>query len=141
LNLLGLVRPASAAAGAVFVSSISAPAVAAGDAPRLGNATGIIGPVWRSRAAGVDGAPLVGFARGAGGALSLRAIDPASGRLQDLGVQLAPEVARGANAVGIRWDLVHARALFLARTSAAGGEGAIDAWLVDFSPAPADARS
>jgi len=81
------------------------------------------------------------MARDANKPLGLRAIDPASGGVQDLGAQLAPEVGAGTTGVAVRWDVAHAQALVLARvsTSASGAEG-IDAWLVDFSPAPREAR-
>src|SRR5207253_9174765 len=116
--------------------------LAIGDAPRLGSATGIIGLAWRLFGPGVDRATLVGLGRGAGNTLALRAIDPTTGRVQDLGVQLPPEVAAGSGAVGVRWETLHARALVEARSSdrATAGNDAVDVWLVDFSATSAEAR-
>jgi hypothetical protein len=107
----------------------------------LGAATGLVGLAWRSLSAGLDGASLLGITREANKPLALRAIDPASGRVQDLGVQLAPEIAAGASAITVRWDVPRARALVVARlpNRAQGAQG-IDAWLVDFSPAQGEAR-
>jgi hypothetical protein len=141
LGLLGLARPSSATPGGLFVSTVSSPVLASGDARRLGTATGLVGLAWRSLSAGVDGASLLGITRDANKPLALRAIDPTSGRVQDLGVQLAPEIGAGASAITVRWDVLHARALVVARSSdrASGAQG-IDAWLVDFSPAPGEAR-
>lgn len=141
LGLLGLGPALSATPGGVFVSTVSSPSLATGDAPRLGSATGMVGVAWRSTTSGVEGAPLLGIARDANKPLALHAIDPISGRVQDLGVQLAPEVAAGASGVAVRWDVPHGRALVLARSAnrASGAEG-LDAWLVDFSPAPRKPR-
>jgi hypothetical protein len=141
LGLLGLARSPSATPGGLFVSTVSSPAFATGDAPRLGTGTGIVGLTWRSLGSGVEGAPLLGVARDANKPLALRAIDPVSGRVQDLGVQLAPEVARGSSGVAVRWDVAHARALVLARSTDHGtsAEG-IDAWLIDFSPPSREAK-
>jgi hypothetical protein len=58
LGLLGLARPSSATPGGLFVSTVSSPVLASGDAPRLGTATGLVGLAWRSLSAGVDGARL-----------------------------------------------------------------------------------
>jgi hypothetical protein len=133
LGLLGLARRSSATPGGLFVSTVSSPVLASGDAQRLGTATGLVGLAWRSLSAGVDGASLLGITRDAN--------KPTSGRVQDLGVQLAPEIGAGASAITVRWDVLHARALVVARSSdrASGAQG-IDAWLVDFSPAPGEAR-
>ena len=141
LGLLGLARQSSASPRGLFVSTLSAPALATGDAPRLGTATGIVGLAWRSVASGIEGAPLLGVVQTANGALALRAIDPASGRVQDLGVQLATDVGAGAGLVVVRWDVPHARALVLAWSSgrSAGADGIV-AWLVDFSTASRGAK-
>jgi hypothetical protein len=141
LSLFGLIRPPSVTPGGLFISTVSSSANAMGDAPRLGSATGLVGLVWRSAISGVDGASLIGIARDANKPLALRAIDPASGRVQDIGVQLAPEVATGAASIRIRWEVPHARALVIARSSdRASSAGGIDAWLVDFRPATGEAR-
>ena len=138
---LGLARSPSVTPGGLFVSTVSSPPFATGDAPRLGSATGLVGLAWRSAVSGVEGAPLLGMARDANKPLALRAIDPASGRVQDLDVQLAPEVAAGSSGVAVRWDVAHARALVLARSSdRSPSSGGIDAWLVDFHPAAGEAR-
>lgn len=143
LGLLGLSRAPSTTPGGLFVSTVSSAALAVGDAPRLGSATGVIGLAWRSVGSGVDGAPLVGMGRGGSNALGLRAIDVVSGAVKDLGAQLAPEVGAGAGSIGIRWDVPHARALVLARSSghgsASSAEG-MDVWLVDFGPAQGEGR-
>jgi hypothetical protein len=134
LGLLGLSRPAATTPGALFVRTPSAASLAAGDAPRLGTATGILGPAWRSPGSGIEGAPLVAFVR-AGGTLALHAIDPDTGRVQDLGVRLPPEVAPGGGPIGVRWDLAHARALVMARSAdhpLSAGTDPLDVWLVDF---------
>jgi hypothetical protein len=138
LGLLGLGRPAATTPGALFVRAPSAASLAAGDAPRLGTATGILGPAWRSPGSGIEGAPLVGFER-AGGALALHAIDPDTGRVLDLGVRLPSEVAPGGAPIGVRWDLAHARALVMARSAdhpLSAGSDPLDVWLVDFAAGP-----
>ena len=140
LDLLGLARPSSATPGGLFVSIVSSSALATGDAPRLGTATGLAGLAWRSLGSGVDGASLLGITRDANKPLALRAIDPASGRVQDLGVQLAPEIGAGTSAISVRWDVPRARALVVARLSDRAGAQGMDAWLVDFSPAHGKAR-
>ena len=138
LGLLAFLRPPSTTPAAVFVSTLDARTLTVGEALRLGGTSGIIGPAWRSPGVGVPGATLVGFARGAGNALALRAIDPTTGGVQDTGVQLPPDVAASASSVGVRWDVRHARALVLARSSDRGlaGGDAVDVWLVDFRGAP-----
>jgi hypothetical protein len=142
LSFLGLGRAPSNTPGGLYVSTLGAATLAIGDAPRVGSATGIIGLAWRSLGPGVNGATLVGLARGAGNTLALRAIDATTGGVQDLGVQLPPEVAAGSGAVGVRWDTLHARALVVARSSdrAIAGTEAVDVWLVDFSATSAEAR-
>jgi hypothetical protein len=140
LDLLGLARPSSATPGGLFVRTVSSSALATGDAPRLGTATGLVGLAWRSLGSGVDGASLLGITRDANKRLALRAIDPASGRVQDLGVQLAPEIGAGTSAISVRWDVPRARALVVARLSDRAGAQGVDAWLVDFSRAQGEAR-
>jgi hypothetical protein len=133
--LLSLVRPAAAVMGGLFVVRPSIPGPLIGDAPRLGGATGLLGLAWRSPGTGTDGAPMIGLARSGRGMLSLRAIDPESGHVEDLGVELPAEVAPGATVIGVRWDLAHSRALLLARPAdrhqSVGPQG-LDAWLLDF---------
>ena len=137
LGLLGLGRAASSTPGGLFVVNPSRPGVA-GETLRLGNATGLLGVAWRSRADGTDGAPLVGLSRVAGGALTLQAIDSVSGRVRDLGVQFPVEVAPNVSVIGVRWDLAHARVLVLARPADHGSAGspAVDAWLIDLAAGP-----
>jgi hypothetical protein len=96
--------------------------------------------VWRSSGSGRTGASLLGLVRtDQGGQLALRGIDPASGRVQDLGMGLPGEVAPRAAAVAVRWDAVDGRALVLApppagRASAGPtGPQALDAWLIAFT--------
>jgi hypothetical protein len=134
-GLLGLGRPPGAVPGGLFVVTPSAPALASGDAARVGSVTGILALAWRSDGSGLDGAPLIGLARDADGALGLRAVDPTSGAMRDLHVQLPADMAPGATTIGARWDMAHARALLLARSadrSAPAVTGGIEAWLVDF---------
>jgi len=142
LNLLGLTSTPSSTPGGLFVTMPGSATFGLGDAPRLGSATGVIGPAWRSLGSTAQNAALIGFAQNAAHALALRAFDPVTGSVQDLGVQLPAEVAAGSRAVGVRWDPLHARALVLARSpgqTAAAADG-IDVWLVDFSPASAEVR-
>jgi hypothetical protein len=134
-GLLGLGRAPGAVPGGLFVVTPSTPALASGDAARLGSVTGILALAWRSGGSALDGAPLVGLVRDADGAIGLRAVDPTSGALQDLHVRLPADVAPGVTTIGARWDLAHARALLLARSpdrSAPAETDGIEAWLVDF---------
>lgn len=142
LGFLCLGRPAAATLGGLFVRTPSTATLAAGDTPRLGSATGILGPAWRSPASGTDGAPLVGLAR-ASGSLALQAIDPDTGRVQDLGARLPSDVAPASSPVGVRWDVVHARVLVMVRSAdhpLAAGTDALDAWLIDFGQGTKEGR-
>jgi hypothetical protein len=134
-GLLSLVRTPSMLSGALFVSKPSSAGAVVDDAMRLGNATGMLGLAWRSAGSGTLGAPLLGLTRSSDGSLSLRAIDPDSGRTEDLRTELPKEVAPGATVIGLRWDLTHARLVVLARpknVDTPAQPTALDAWLVDF---------
>ena len=141
-GLLTAAAPAEPPSG-LFVATPAAPDLAPEERRRLGTTTGVLGPVWRGSGSGRTGASLLGLVRtDQGGQLALRGIDPASGRVQDLGVSLPAEVAQRAAAVAVRWDAVDGRALVLARPPAgrasAGPTGpqALDAWLVAFTQPP-----
>ena len=58
----------------------------------------------------------------------VRGIDPISGAVQNLGIELPPGVG-GPAAVAARWDLVNGRALILARRGGMSA-AALDYWLV-----------
>jgi hypothetical protein len=135
LGLLSLVTAPAAVSGALFESRPALPGLLIDDAPRLGNVTGLVGLAWRSPGSGTDGVPLLGFARSSRSALSLRAIDPESGRVEDLGVELGADVASGATVIGFRWDFASSRGLLLARASdhlTSVQPPAVDVWLFDF---------
>jgi hypothetical protein len=117
-GLLSAAAPAEPPSG-LFTATPAAPDLAPEERRRLGTTTGVLGPVWRGSGSGRTGASLLGLARtDQGGQLALRGIDPASGRVQDLGMGLPAEVAPRAAAVAVRWDAVDGRALVLARPPA-----------------------
>jgi PPE-repeat protein len=142
LNFLALsVGPAEPPPG-LFLANPDAPAMASDEPRRLGTATGVLALVWRQTAPGSAGMPLLGFVRSDqdGKPLAGRVIDPASGRLQDIGLRLPADVAPGKTPVAARWDVAHGRALIVSRPSETGqasptAPGALDVWLVQFAPA------
>jgi hypothetical protein len=135
LGLLSLVTTPTAIPGGLFVIRPSSPGPLVQDTPRLGSVTGLLGLAWRSSGTGTEGAPLLGLVRSSRGALSLRAIDPASGGLEDVGIELPGDLAPSATVIGVRWDLAHERGLVLARPTERQAwvePPALDAWLLDF---------
>jgi hypothetical protein len=95
------------------------------------------------RVSSEPGGARVIIARGDGGekALAVRAVDPTTGRVQDLGIQLPADVATGTAAVGARWDEPRGRLIVVARpasgrvVSAGGAADSLDFWLVQFKAA------
>jgi hypothetical protein len=127
-NPLGLPGTSGGEPG-LFTASPTAPALTAEEGRRLGSATGLIAPSWRTTPDGSN-ASLIAFARStqANKPLVVRGIDPLTGAVQNLGIELPPGVG-GSAAVAARWDLAHGRALILARRDGMSA-GAFDYWLV-----------
>jgi hypothetical protein len=127
----------------LFLVAPDGPALAPEQQRRVGSATGLYAPVWRATEPGVAPPAVLSLARADGGekALAIRAVDPTTGRVQDLGVQLPADVAPGASAVGARWDEARGRLIVVARPASArlpaagGATDGLDFWLVQFRAA------
>jgi hypothetical protein len=127
-NPLGLPGTSGGEPG-LFMASPTAPALTAEEGRRLGSATGLIAPAWRATPDGSN-LSLIALTRStqANRPLVVRGIDPISGAVQNLGIELPPGVG-GPDAVAARWDLVNGRALILARRGGMSA-AALDYWLV-----------
>ena len=124
----------------LFQTIPAAPELAPDDRRRVGSATGLVGPVWLPPMTGPSAGPVLALARtdDNGGQLVLRAIDVATGHIQDTGSRL-PNGLGSRSTPGIRWDPAHGQALLLSRANtgsrgiaSAGTNPDLDVWLVQF---------
>ncbi len=126
LDLFASLRSVAPPLG-MFTTSIGASADAS--PRRLGSSTGLSGPLWRS-----DGLGVVGVGRSEDGSLAFRSLAPNSGAVKNLDVHLPTGTGRG-NALAIRWDESHGRALVMTRGSTsdmAASSQSLKVWLVNF---------
>jgi hypothetical protein len=139
-SLLGFRGPTEPPGG-LFLTTPAAPELAPDARRRVGSAVGLVGPVWLPPAVGPSVGPVLALARtdDNGGQLVLRAMDLASGRIQDTGSRLPPGLG-SRSTPGVRWDAPHGQALVLARASTAnrgiastGTSPDLDVWLVQFA--------
>jgi hypothetical protein len=139
-SVLGFHGPAASPSG-LFLVRPATPDLTTDDQRRVGSAVGLVGPVWLLPSVGPSAGPVLALARtnDNGGQLVLRAVDLASGRVQDTGSRL-PASLGNRSAPGVRWDPTHGQALLLARAStasrgiaAAYASGDLDVWLVQFA--------
>jgi hypothetical protein len=114
----------------LFLATPSGPTLTAEEGKRLGPATGLIAPAWRS-AINSDGPGLLAIGRSQQGSkpLVVRGIDAGTGAVQDLGLELPSDVGNGPGLLAARWDLAHGRLLVLAHRDGTSA-GVLDYWLV-----------
>ncbi|MGI9148741.1 MAG: PEGA domain-containing protein [Chloroflexota bacterium] len=127
-NPLGLPGTSGGEPG-LFMASPAGPALTAEEGRRLGSGAGFIAPAWRT-APDASNPSLIALARSpqANKPLVVRGIDPITGAVQNLGIELPAGVGCSA-AVAARWDLAHVRVLILAHREGVSA-GALDYWLV-----------
>ena len=127
-NPLGLPGTSGGEPG-LFTASATAPALTAEEGRRLGSATGLIAPSWRTTPDGSNPS-LIALARStqANKPLIVRGVDPITGAVQNLGIEVPPGVG-GSGAVAARWDLARGRVLILARHEGMSA-AVVDYWLV-----------
>jgi hypothetical protein len=139
-SVLGFRGPAAPPIG-LFLVRPATPDLATDDQRRVGSAVGLVGPVWLPTSVGLSAGRVLALARtnDNGGQLVLRALDLASGRVQDTGSRL-PAGLGNSSAPGMRWDPIHGQALLLARATTAtrgiaatGTSPDLDVWLVQFA--------
>jgi hypothetical protein len=125
LDLFAGIRSAAPPTG-LFATSIAAKT----DTPhRLGSATGLTRPVWRS-----EEPALLAVARRDDASLLFRSVDPTTGEAKNVDVNVPSNVGRGSG-LAIRWDEAHARALVLTRGNTGDtptSSQSLKAWLIDF---------
>jgi len=123
--IFAALRPSAPPSG-LFIADVDASGLADAQPRRLGSVLNTFGPLWRSQTS------LFAFVREGDGTLGLRSVDPTSGAVHDLGVQLPATTAQGAG-VAARWDARHGRALLLTRSPNSTAAGtSLQAWLVSF---------
>jgi hypothetical protein len=104
---------------------------------RLGTATDLVAPVWRDGPA--DGT-LLGLVHQEDGAIGIRSVDAASGKVQDHDGRLPAGTGEGTG-LAARWDTERGRALLLTRapnavTTTSVKPGPLTIWLVSFIASP-----
>src|SRR5262249_24103666 len=123
LDLFASIRSEAPPTG-LFATSIAAKTATP---HRLGSATGLAGPVWRS-----EESVLFAVARREDGSLLFRSVDPTTGAAKNVDVNLPTNVGRG-NALALRWDEAHARALVFTRGTTGNtskSSQSLQAWLI-----------
>ena len=125
LDLFASIRSAAPPTG-LFATSIAAKSATP---HRLGSATGLTGPVWRS-----EESALLAVARHDDASLLFRSVDPTTGAAKNVDVNVPSNVGRGSG-LAIRWDEGHARAMVLTRGTTGDtptSSQSLKAWLIDF---------
>ena len=121
----------------VFVGIVGGSTPANTAPRRLGTATNIVAPVWRD---GPGDGTLLGLVHQEDGAIGIRSVDTASGKVQDLDAHLPAGTGEGTG-LAARWDTERGRALLLTRaanavTTTSVKPGPLTIWLVSFIAPP-----
>jgi hypothetical protein len=121
----------------VFVATVGGSTAGNTVPRRLGTATNLVAPVWRD---GPGDGTLLGLVRQEDGAIGIRAVDAATGKVQDLDARLPAGTGEGTG-LAARWDAERGRALLLTRasnavTTTSVKPGPLTIWLVSFITPP-----